>query len=175
MKARKYVMSTFIENKNRVSLLARAEYRYHRLAIEFSDNYLELKRAEYSPLPDIVTLKSWLSHLHNEIRPSLFKAQALLASHFGFQLGDRIKVNQMELYVFRISCYPLENIVRLEGYNVKKDGKPGQTVTFIEVQENEKVEKLNGALKEVESLIFSEVTRSENIKCFISEVSSGVY
>ncbi len=40
-------MSAFIESKNKVSLLGRAEYRYNSLVSDFAEHYLELKRAEW--------------------------------------------------------------------------------------------------------------------------------
>jgi hypothetical protein len=150
-------------------LLGRAEYRYNRLVYEFADHYLELQRAGYSPLPDIAAFNQWLSHLHREIRPSLLKAQQTIASHFGFQLGDHVKANGVELYAFKISCYPLEDIVRLEGYSVKKDGKPAQSGTFVEVKETSIVEKLRGSLtdSDLESQLFPSSTRLSNVKSFV--------
>lgn len=162
-------MSTFIEDKNKISLLGRAEYRYDRLVSDFAEHYLELKRAEYSPLPDMAVFELWLSHLHHEIRPSLLEAQQAMTSHFGFQLGDHVRANGVELYVFRISCYPQENLVRLEGFNAKKDGKPGQSGTFVEVQEDTRVERLKGALAtdDLERLLFPGSTRLSNVRSFI--------
>lgn len=162
-------MSTFIENKNKVSLLGRAEYRYDRLVSEFAEHYLELKRAEYSLLPDIAVFELWLAHLRNEIRPSLLRAQEAMASHFGFKLGDHVRANGTELYVFRISCYPLENLLRLEGLNARKDGKPAQSGTYVEVQEDTKIERLKGALSagELEPRLFPGSTRLANVKSFI--------
>lgn len=54
-----------------------------------------------------------MAHLQQEIRSSLMQAQQELASHFGFKLGDHVKANGVELYAFKISCYPLEDIARL--------------------------------------------------------------
>lgn len=169
-------MSTFIENKNKISILGRAEYRYDRLVSEFAEHFLELKRAEYSPLPDIAVFEQWLSHLHNEIRPSLLKAQQAMATHFGFELGNHVRANGHELYVFNISCYPLENLVRLEGFAVRKDGKPAQSGTFVEVQEDTRVERLKGALAtgELEHRLFQGSTRLVDVKSFIQAAISNL-
>lgn len=169
-------MTSFTANKNKISLLGRAEYRYDRLVSDFAEHYLELKRADYSPLPDIAVFNLWLYHLHNEIRPSLLEAQRAIAAHFGFKLGDHIKANGVGLYVFKISSYPLEDIVRLEGYSVKKDGKPTRSGVFVEVQEDTQVEVLKGILEESElgSVFFPGSTRLENVKSFIQSAINNL-
>ena len=160
-----------MDKKKEISQLSRAQYQYDRLISDFAEHYLELERAEYLPMPDKKIFDIWLRHLHTELRPKLLNAQQAMASHFGFQLGDRIKAHDVELYVFKISCYPLELVVRLEGYSVKKDGKPALSPASVEIKETSNVERLKGALpaEVLEPLLFPFSTRLANVKHLIEE------
>jgi hypothetical protein len=164
-------MTTFPELKTRISTLGRAEYRYDRLVSDFAEHYLELARAGYEVLPDIMVFRCWLKHLHTEIRPSLLDAWRNMADLYGFKLGDRISVEGSDVYVVRVSCYPLEDIVRFTGYGSKKDGKPSQSSVTATVKERSVVQKHGQSLDEatLSSLYFEGSSRLPNVKQFLQD------
>ncbi len=164
-------MATFGELKTRISTLGRAEYRYDRLVSDFAEHYLELVRADYEVLPDIAIFRVWLKHLHTEIRPGLLGAWRSMAGLYGFKLGDRISVEGSDVYVVRVSCYPLEDIVRFTGFGAKKDGRPSQSSVTVSAKENSKVLKHDQSLDEatLSSLYFEGSSRLPNVKQFLQD------
>jgi hypothetical protein len=162
-------MSIFTELKTRISTLGRAEYQYDRLVSDFAEHYLELVRANYEVLPDITAFRGWLKHLHSEIQPSLLDAWKSMADLYGFILGDRITVEGTDVYVVRVSCYPLEGIVRFTGFASKKDGKPSQSSVTVSVKENSVVHKHGQSLDEttLSSLYFEGSTRLPDVNQFL--------
>jgi hypothetical protein len=163
-------MSIFSESRERIIVLGRAEYRYDRLVSAFAEHYIELVRANYETLPDLEILRGWLLHLHRTIRPNLLQAWHSLAEHFGFRLGDRISVDGTELYVIRVSCYPLEQTVHFLGYGVKKDGKPTQSSVTVSLTENTVVQKSDRALEAsvIAELYFESSSQQPNVKSFLA-------
>jgi hypothetical protein len=164
-------MATFGELKTRISTLGRAEYRYDRLVSDFAEHYLELMRADYKVLPDIAVFHGWLKHLHTEIRPSLLNAWRSMAGLYGFKLGDRISVEGSDVYAVRVSCYPLEDIVRFTGFGTKKDGKPSQSSVTVSVKENSVIQKHGQSLDEatLAPLYFEGSTRLLPVKKFLQD------
>jgi len=164
-------MATFTELKPRIVTLGRAEYRYDLLVSNFAEHYLELVRADYKTLPDIEIFRGWLKHLHTEIRPALLDAWRGMADCFRFRLDDRILVEGSDLYAVRVSCYPLEDIVRFTGFGAKKDGKPSQSTVIASVKETSVVQKHGQSLDEatLASLYFEGSSRLPNVKQFLQD------
>jgi hypothetical protein len=163
-------MHDFATLKNTISKLGRAEYRYDRLVCEFADHYIALAEAGYEHLPDLQVLREWQSQLNSVIRPGLLDAWRSMAAHFGFSLGDRIKGNDVDLYVVRMSCYPLENIVRFTGFGVKKNGERSSSSVDVTATEQSELKRTGHCLSqdEVDSLFFEGTTRSQRIREFLS-------
>ncbi|MEK7415037.1 MAG: hypothetical protein AAB263_17165 [Planctomycetota bacterium] len=167
---------TFPSLKTQISLLNRAEYRYDLLVSNFAEHYLELTRANYEPRPDIAVFTNWLRHLHCDIRPSLLNAWEGMASHFGFALGDKITLGPITLYAIRLSCYPLEEIVRIEGIAAKKDGKPSQSMLTLAVSEHSQIQRHEQKVGKnvLEPLLFPGTTRLANVRKFIEDATAGL-
>ena len=85
--------------------------------------------------------------------------------------GDRISVEGSDVYVVRVSCYPLEDIVRFTGYGSKKDGKPSQSSVTATVKERSVVQKHGQSLDEatLSSLYFEGSSRLPNVKQFLQD------
>jgi hypothetical protein len=82
------------------------------LVSDFAEHYLELVKVGYKELPDISILDTWLRHLHLDIRPALQRAWEQIAAHYGFALGDKIRVEHpkqsaVEVYAVRIRAIGL--------------------------------------------------------------------
>lgn len=171
MLGEQYKVTNFQNLKDQIAFLGRAEYQYDRLVSDFAEHYLELIRAEYKTLPDIQIFQIWLKHLQKEIRPSLLNAWTSMAEHYGFKLGDKIVVGTQELYAVRASCYPLENIVRFTGFNVKKDGKPGQSAIDVSLNEDTKVRNGDVSLDSelLSTLFFEGTSRLPDVKQFLRD------
>jgi hypothetical protein len=128
-----------------------------------------LVRAHYEVLPDITAFRGWLKHLHSEIQPNLLGNWKSMADLYGFKLGDRISVEGSDVYVARVSCYPLEGIVRFTGFANKKEGKPSQSSVTVSVKENSVVHKQGQSFDEtsLSSLYFEGSTRLPDVKQFL--------
>ena len=162
-------MKSFQEIRERIIRLGRAEYRYDRLVSDFGEHYTELVRANYQPLPDIAAFRCWLRHLVVELRPGLLDAWRDMAGHYGFALGDKITAEGTGIYVVRMSCYPLEEIVRFAGFAVKKDGKRAQSSVEVAVKEHSSIQKHSESLDEaiLRPLFFQGSSRLANVQTFL--------
>lgn len=169
-------MPSLTELTKRIVVLGNAEYRYDRLTADFAEHYLALQATGYEHLPDVAILLDWLRQLHHHIQPALLAAWQEVAGHYGFALGDKISVERprraaVEVYAARISCYPGENIVRVEGFGVKKDGGAGKTATYAELVARTTVTRDGRRLDPVllASVHFETSSRQADVKAFIEK------
>jgi hypothetical protein len=163
-------MTEFLQLKNRINLLGRAEYRYDRLVSDFSEHYLELVRSGYEPIPDLKAFHSWLKHLNFEIRPSLLECWKEVAHHKKFELGDLIEVEGTKIYAVRADSYPDLDYIRFTGYGVKKDEKPGQTSVSVNIKETTAVTRFSKKLEEsiLTPIFFEGSCRLSNVREFLN-------
>jgi hypothetical protein len=162
-------MSEFSVLRSKISLLGRAEYRYDRLVCDFAEHYLALSEAGYQPLPELGIVQNWWHQLNSVIRPELLAAWRAMAKHYGFALGARVCCGDAELYVVRVSCYPLENTVRFLGFGIKKDGSAAQSSVSVAVKEDSVVALVGQQLSSevLSPLYFESSSKVAAIRAFL--------
>ena len=164
-------MIIFQSLKDQINLLGRAEYQYDRLVSDFSEHYLDLKRAGYTILPEVQNLHAWLAHLNRVIRPTLLGLWREFAERAGFSLGDLIEVEGVKIYAVKADAYPDMDYVRFTGFGVRKDHSPSQASVSVNIKAETRVKKLGKSLgaSVIEPLFFEGSSRLPNVKEFLKQ------
>ncbi len=159
----------FNEARGRMLSLGRAEYSYDLLVSHFAGCYLNMTEAGYDNPPDLDVLHTWLRELNFVIRPNLIEAWKLMAKHFGFSLGQKVRIDGTLFYPVRVAAYPLEQVVTFTGFAALKSGKPGKTSVSVEAEASSVAEAFDQHLasEEVESLFFENMTRRNPVRSFL--------
>lgn len=141
-------MSEFLQLKNQINVLSRAEYAYDRLTSQFVEHYLSITKAGYQTAPDLDVLHRWLKQLNFEIRPALVEHWRAVAHLAGFALGELVEVDGIRLYAVKASAYPDLDYINFTGFNAKKDGSPGRSSVHANLWENSRVTRLGKSMDE---------------------------